>query len=403
MFTKPKIFKFLFFYLSSKIILLLLLPFAWTNFFQIFNLENSANPDLVFNDLYFRAQYKNCLDNPHYTREKSVVLINSGSLDQDSFRLQLAEVLTKFKDIPVRAIGIDHDFRKIEKPGTDLLKQQIENNPKIIYSYRSIKDDGTADSSYLCFKAKKGDTNFPDKYTVRRYFSHDTSFAYQLAKLAFPEIMKGKMAMNETFNINFSTIDSGILKCHPDTIMSNSKRDVYFKYIEASDFLKDSVNSEFYNDELKDKIVIIGHLGTAFYQREYDIQDKLAVPIDMERIILREKTMHGVVIQANAIENLLHPESRFWEPGPLLSSILNEIAYILFLLFLFGEFGKLANIFTLLLISLPYTYFVLYLMDWNIYITVTSTMLQLFFIEEYVDICKPFYNRIAKKYKFLNH
>ena len=76
MFTKKNIFKFLFFYLSSCLILIVLSEIAETKFFQIFTIEEIGNPDLEWNDLHYKSV--NPYRNSHYTREKSVILINSG-------------------------------------------------------------------------------------------------------------------------------------------------------------------------------------------------------------------------------------------------------------------------------------------------------------------------------------
>jgi hypothetical protein len=403
MFKKKNIIKFLFFYLGSKLILLLLIPVVSSNFFQIFNLEESGNPDMVFNDLFFRARNKDCLSNPHYKRPKSVILINSGSLNPDSFRLELAQVLNKLKTTEVKAIGIDHDFIKTDKIGTEALKKEIESNPKIIYSYRSNKDDGSSDSNYIDFKAKKGDTRLPDDYTIRRYFNNEKTFGVQLVKIAYPGKLKHVEHKYEAFNINYSSTGAGIINCHPDSSFENKYWDVNFKSIEAAAFLKDSSLFDFFNDILKDKIVIVGHLGTAFYDKNYDILDKFTVPIDSERIMMREKTMYGAVIHANAIENILHPESKFIEIHGIWHFLLHELMFILFLMLLMMHLGKLINILILVGISIPYVILVLKLMEYNIYITLTSTLLNLLFIEEFYEILDPFYTKIAKKLKIDHH
>jgi hypothetical protein len=401
MFKKKNIIKFLFFYIASKFILLLLIPIASSNIFQIFNLENSGNPDLVFNDLYFRARNKDCLSNEHYKRPKSVVLINSGSLNPDSFRLELASVLYKLKLTEARAIGIDHDFFKTDKIGTASLKNEIESNSKIVYSYRSNKDDGSKDSSFIDFKATKGDTRLPDTYSIRRYYEHENTFGASLVKIAYPDKAKQIVKNEGIFNINYSSTGSGVINCHPDSSFENKYWDVNFKSIEAASFLYDTTLSDFFKEEIKNKIVIIGHLGTAFYDNAYDVQDKFAVPIDPDRIMLREKTMHGAVIHANAIENILHPESKFFEIKGFLDFFLHELLFILFMILLFQHYGKLANITILIGISIPYVIVVLKLMEYHIYITMTSTLLSLLFAEEFFEIIEPIYNKFAKKFKLV--
>ena len=142
MFTKKNIFKILFFYLFSSLILILLSQISEIKFFQIFTIEQIGNPDLEWNDLHYKTV--NVYNNKHYTREKSVVLINSGSLNRDSFRLELAKVLTKLKKINAKAIGIDHQFSvnpDEEKIGTKELIESINANPKIVLGYIADKNN----------------------------------------------------------------------------------------------------------------------------------------------------------------------------------------------------------------------------------------------------------------------
>lgn len=410
MFKKKNIIKFLFFYLGSKLILMLLIPVAASNFFQIFSLEESGNPDLVFNDLYFRAKNKDCLSNKHYTREKSVVLINTGSLSTDSFRLELAKILIKLKNTDVKAIGIDHDFLKINKIGTEDLKREIESNPKIVYSYRPHKDDGTSDKDYYDFKAEKGKTNLPDIYTIRRYESDPNTFGAMLVKMSKNNPVKhenkhhnihtvnhGHADHHEPFNINYCSVGDGL--CAFDDY-NNKLSLVNFTYIEAKDFLRDSANFENFQSILKDKILILGHLGTFSFNKKYDIEDKFSVPIDSERIMMREKTMHGAVIHANAIENLLHPETMFFELHGIWHFLHHEILFVLFLIVLMLHLGKLYNILILAGISIPYIIGVMYMMENQIYIAMTSTLLHLMFIEEFYEILEPFYVKLSKKLKY---
>ena len=66
MFTKKNIFKFLFFYLLSWLILIIVSEIAETKFFQLFTIEEIGNPDLEWNDLHYKSidlLFNNCLKN----------------------------------------------------------------------------------------------------------------------------------------------------------------------------------------------------------------------------------------------------------------------------------------------------------------------------------------------------
>ena len=172
--------------------------------------------------------------------------------------------------------------------------------------------------------------------------------------------------------------------------------------MEASDFLEDSIFNRSFVESFKDKIVIIGHLGSNLIDKKFDTEDKFPVPIDSKRIMLRDRTMYGAVIHANAVENLIRPESKFYELNGFWQFLLHEILFIGFLLFLFLHYGRLINILTLIIISIPYSLIILKLMDFNIYIVISTTLFHLLFIEEFYEILEPFYRKIIKKYSLFN-
>jgi CHASE2 domain-containing sensor protein len=402
MFTKKNIFKFLFFYLLSSLILILLTQIAETKFFQIFTIEEIGNPDLEWNDLHYKSV--NVYQNKHYTREKSVVLINSGSLNKDSFRLELAQVLSKLKELNTKAVGIDHQFSNENKIGTNELIKSINENPKIVLGYIADKNNTARLTNNLKLKSLLGKADLPDDYTIRKYYDNNSTFAHQLVKVAFPNKISNTQHQVEhhPFTIHYSCINDGLVEFSET---SNTLKPINFKYIEGKDFINESeagFNKSFV-ETFKNKIVIIGHLGTNLIDKKYDSEDKFAVPIDTSKIMLRDKTMYGSVIHANAIENILHPESKFKELHGIWHVLLHQLLIIGFLLVLFLHLGKFFNILILIIISIPYTYGVMKLMDYNVYITMSTTLLHLLFVEEFYEMLAPLYKKITKKNNSTHH
>jgi hypothetical protein len=66
------------------------------------------------------------------------------------------------------------------------------------------------------------------------------------------------------------------------------------------------------------------------------------------------------------------------------------------LLLLFLNLGKLINISIVIVLSVIYAVIIMKLMDFNIYITMASTLFQLLFLEEFFEIIEPLYNRVVK-------
>ena len=396
MFTKKNIFKFLFFYLFSTFMLLVLNRIAETKFFQLFTIEQIGNPDLEWNDLHYKSV--NPLTNVHYTREKSVVLINSGSLNRDSFRLELSKVLTKLKKINAKAIGIDHQFSAEpyeEKIGTKELIESINANPKIVVGHIEDVNNPNKLSKELKLKAIKGKADLPDDYTIRTYYDQNSTFANQLIKIAFPSKFSNSEEGNEPFTINYSCLNDGLVE-YSNT--SENLDSINFKYIEAKEFIDENESgfNHSFTKTFKNKIVIIGHLGSNLINKKYDVEDKFAVPTDTSKIMLRDKTMYGSVIHANAIENILHPETKFKELNSFFNILLDQFFIIGMLLLLFLNLGKLINISIVIVLSVIYAIIIMKLMDFNIYITMASTLFQLLFLEEFFEIIEPLYNRVVK-------
>ena len=376
--------------------LLVLNRIAETKFFQLFTIEQIGNPDLEWNDLHYKSV--NPLTNVHYTREKSVVLINSGSLNRDSFRLELSKVLTKLKKINAKAIGIDHQFSSDpddEKIGTKELIESINANPKIVVGQIEDVNNTNKLSKELKLKAIKGKADLPDDYTIRTYYDQNSTFANQLIKIAFPSKFSNSEKGSESFTINYSCLNDGLVEF---SNTSESLDSINFKYIEAKEFIDENESgfNHSFTKTFKNKIVIIGHLGSNLINKKYDVEDKFAVPTDTSKIMLRDKTMYGSVIHANAIENILHPETKFKELNNFFNILLDQFFIVGMLLLLFLNLGKLINISIVIVLSVIYAIIIMKLMDFNIYITMASTLFQLLFLEEFFEIIEPLYNRVVK-------
>ncbi len=365
--------------------------------FQIFSLQEMVGTDFLFNDLYYRLKNKNIFNDKHFTSDKQVVLINGGSLSAENFRLDLAMILRKLKEYKPAAIGIDYEFSKTDKPGTKELIDEILSNDKIIAAYRSAYNDSLTSANYIYFKDRRGDVLFPDEHSVRNYYNNDSTFAFRLAKIAKKDKLIKMPDYQETFAIHYSTYNDGLIPCCDKM---NPYWDINFKYFEGNEFINDFLDLDEFRRQVEGKIVIIGHLGTNLIPKMFDVEDKFKVPIDINDIAIRERTMYGAVIHANAIENIINVQKRFYELSPLGYLVIYELLYILFLmLFLFVKMGRIFNVFFVIFISLFSLWLILELMQYGIYIIMGSTIFQLFFIEEFSEIIEPHYNKILKIFR----
>jgi hypothetical protein len=364
-----------------------------TQFMRLFKIQELVSNDLSFNDLYYRIQFKNIYDKTHFTREKSVVLINTGSLSNEYFRLELATLIEKIESYKPKAVGIDFIFSNNPRPGTDELKKVVENYPNVIIG--TIPDN----QNNLKFNDKtlSGDVSFYNtSKSIRYYSSSDSSFACRLVSAANPGKSGYYKAGDELFPIHYCCVHDGLVDYNQETALFSEAN---FKFMEASEVLNDSSDLHAF---LKDKIVIIGHLGAScLSDRNNDVADKFCVPTDTLSLTNRDPVMFGAVIHANAVENILHPETTFKEWKGTFYQLMVNLFYLAFLAFiLFTDVGKFYNILIMTLLTIPGLYIVLWLMKENIYMTMGVTLINLLIIEEISEMIDPIYTK-GRKY-FLN-
>ena len=389
-----KTIKLLFFYFSVKLIICF---FSWIldfNFLGILKLENVATSDLSLNDLYYPIRDKtNGSDLDNIIGEK-VIVINTGSIDTGCFRLNLANLLLSLKTYNPKIIAIDHTFESEDKLGTEELSYVINASKNIILA----KKENTKSTLILGKQVEYGSVDFPDdQHTIRRYYSYPTTFAAKVAE----KISNSSINYNfpaDSFFINYVFTSKDVLTVNDTSLFLRLKK-IY--KIEAADILnRDSIALEFLKKYASNNALLLGHLGytNSNFNPENDIEDKYAVPCDSS-MVNRQKTMSGLMIHVNAIENLINKENRFFcFSDNLLFKCLIEILILLFLWFLlYFNYGKVANVFILFLFSLPVLYIVLFLMHkFNVYIEIGLTLLQLLVYEELTELIEPVYEKISK-------
>ena len=378
-------------------LLMLVIQFVLSQpFMSIFQIETNAANDICLNDLH----YKISREIPNNNLSNNIVLINSGDMSIDSFRLQFAQLIDYIDFFKPKVIGVDHDFsNNSDILGTTELVTSISSKNNIVLG---LDEESNYDKIKIS-NATYGSVNFFEHFhTVRRYNSDTNTFA---AKIAVKHSSNSAyLNKNKSFVINFVAQDFKLLKMNENDIYN-------FKFSEESNYKIPSFNSKeilqsnnfkLLQETFQNKIILVGHLGNnKLNDIRNDLEDKYAVPCDTN-LLFRQKTMPGVVIHANAIENIINPKKSFNALSDEFWFIFIEelfiIAYLSFLLIY--SVGKLINILVMLLFTIPLLFIVLYVMQFSFYIEVGTTLLQLLIFEEMVEILEPLYNKL--KYKFKN-
>jgi CHASE2 domain-containing sensor protein len=362
------------------------------NFMQVFEIQNLGSKDFSFNDMYYRVKLKEGLEySPHFSKKKTVVLINSGSLDRENFRYALSRVLYRLERFEPLAIGIDHTFSKKSAQAdssTHQLKEAITTTSNLVLA----KIPSESQSS-IQFNRPLGEVELPVvHFSIRYYKDGPQTFASKLGEAAGFE----KDDYNESdgkFPIHYSSVQNGLVHW---LNMENHLYDINFKYVEAPE-LFDTSQFKALKKILRNKIVIIGHLGSPDAFNLFDVEDKHPVPVDTNNVANRERIMPGAVIHANALENIIHPKNKFSEWKGLTLLLLTELVFLLYLIFImFTEFGKLFNVLLLAIISFPLIYLVLFMMEGGVYVTLGVTLLQLLMVEEVLEIIDFIYDKLRR-------
>ena len=354
---------------------------------QLIHFEHLAIEDVEFNDIYYSTRPGN---DKILLLEKEVVLINTGSLPSDSvFRLRIAELIRKIAVYRPMATGIDLYFEQDKDPDIDrMLGEAISEQSNIV-----LAKDKNMVRNQKFRSAHFGIVNFPisKKYgeTVREYYNYainekDTllSFALQLSRLKDPSINPSESIEY----LRYSCVYKGYYNVFGtgDSLTYNN-----FPAIEAKDVLNDR-DSLLTSKLIKDKIVILGHLGRDSMFSIWDSEDKFMVPTDSS-LIHNRLLMPGAVIHANAVQAMIN-DIHFSEMKGWRNELITDLILIIFLLIFYSVHHKfiLHELINLLIIfgsTIPIVFFLgNWLMMFGIYYRTGSLFLQIAFILEFVEI-----------------
>jgi len=362
---------------------------------QLIHFEHLAMEDVVFNDIYYSVRPET---DKSLIKEKEVVLVNSGTILIDSFRLKLAQVITEVSRYKPAAIGIDMQFESHKNVLFDsVLKEVLLNNKNIV-----LAQDGKKINNQVFETSFNGVANFPSKenesvreYYVRMIEGKDTlpSFAFTLCKVNDKEFdIDG-----ETSYLKYSTVGKGYYNVLNK--LDNSGK-YNFPAIEALDILN-RTDTIAIRELIQNKIIIIGHLGTNSMDNENDSEDKYRVPTD-STLINRAPIMPGAVIHANAVQMFLTGNKIVKIDGWIYELItwIILIGYLMVFYTVHHKYylGKLINILIIFGSTIPIIFiFGVWLMAIGIHYKVGALFLQIAFLEEFIEIAEGFSKKFSKK------
>lgn len=397
----PRAYKFIKLGIIYVAVKLLIIISDWVGQLPLFNivsLEEVIVSDATFNDLYYQVRDR---WDKSPTLSGQVILVNTGGLPADSFRLSLAQLMTQLHGYEPAAIAVDHDFYPdTSLPGSSALLAAA-NLPTVIMAQQGDKHPGLPYAATVT----TGDVQFPEgQSSIRRYTATNNSFAYRVAEYLMDR--QPAPLPEESFVINYLTDANGFFTPADlmfDFYLANpEQRQSQFLMLDGQAILQgDDPSLSALSVLAKDRVFLLGHMGNPVLRdMAFDIEDKHRVPCDTN-FVNRSRTMDGLLIHANAVENIIQPAQRFtvWSDSIWFSIVVElfMLAFLYYLLYVEIEFA--INMAVLITLSFPALFLIIYLMTQHIYIEFGLTLLQILILEELVDLLQSGYRSLSKVVK----
>ena len=229
-------------------------------FLQIFNHSINANSDIQLNDLYYR------LDHWGRSYPTHVTLINSGSLSHESeaFNAELRELLSAVDAERPKGLGVDLILSENRLAEDSLWIDFRDSGKEVVF--------GATPTSEYPTGYRLGNVALPTAKgrTVRSY-AFAGGEAGGLKSLA--EAVVGRPAARPGEQVlRFLGSTQGVRVIDESTTGKVQFGQGDFAALEGADLLKDSTRS--WSEWVRNRYVIVGHLGTDSILNPHDAEDK---------------------------------------------------------------------------------------------------------------------------------
>ncbi len=385
-----------------KVVILFLM--GALHFFESLNPLELSIQEIDFLDLHYRQ------DNREGSPESvDVVLINSGSIPDTSrevFRDNFALILNAINSKTPSVLGIDIEFEEKSNPLTDLnLVEALDSFPNLVMAEFGNQNAITSKNA-----SKANISLIGSIIETKRFYalnSEDTvSFALAVSQKYLNKtlsVSSDPLLIDHKYNFKKSLSWEKLDK-------ANDSNGVSIPIIEAGEILKkieDTLYLKRLNLFLKDKIVLVGHLGRDSAANPFDLEDKHIVPDESQDLLGKIPNTPGLFIHAQVIEMLINDrvvkEFKGFLKGFLEWFILIAVAILYVYLAHNSIWFKpivlpLSFIFIFILV-----YIALLLRDQNIYWPVGQLTLQIVILIESVEFYEPISVWLNKKWRIKSY
>jgi CHASE2 domain-containing sensor protein len=374
---------------SGLVVLLLLLLTRLINF-GAFDLYRLAFKEFSFLDTFYAQRM---YSKSQLTVNNNINLVNVGHLK----RYEIAELIEKIHKQKPKVIGVDVIFDHSKKDRVDKKLWSALQHENVIGVFAFQNETISKNHAVLdVFRDKLGYANFNFDYynsVIRSFLAIKTfndneyqSFGLKVAqkfvgdekKLSWRKMDKKSIPINYSGGLEHYNI------VEPDTIFAKTEL-----------------------RELKDKIVLLGYMGTPTGNL-YDIEDKHFTPLNQEFLGKSSPDTFGIVIHANIIEMLINDKRHWVVPMGLVWSFGLVITFFVLSYFIKLNKKHLSSyIFTRKLLQLGFTIIFIGLSLWllskNIYFKITALIWYIVLSLQCVWAYKLLINYLHKKYKWKSY
>ncbi|PVW14534.1 CHASE2 domain-containing protein [Marixanthomonas spongiae] len=373
--------------LVFSVIVIYLISFLIVNL-SIFNPFTNAFKDFSFLDLYYSQEM---FDKKPV---KDIVVVNIEHKD----RFQIHQLIEHVKKQKPKVIGLDIVFKDKKDSYVDSLLGNSLQPDNVILSKAFLGKSWAYNAAPFIKNPELvgySNLNFNLKTDVIREF-------------------EGYQNISDSTQTSFSTLVSKQFledKWNHKRMREKLSKPIPINYSGTSDQFFTFSYQEFMETDthpfLKDKIVLIGYLGTP-HNNYYDIEDKFFTPLNIKTAGKSPPDMFGVLIHANIIAMLINNDFIKVIPNWAILFITGIISYLALLYFMYASTKKpVSYMLNKKIVQLLFTVFLLWFSLWlykiNILFKPELIIAVLVLSVEFIGLYKILIFKLNKRYKWKSY
>ncbi|NNE31739.1 MAG: CHASE2 domain-containing protein [Winogradskyella sp.] len=282
-------------------VLLAILSIALFNI-RFFNVFHKAFEDFSFLDVFYSEKFVE-----DAKINDAIILVNIENLDREGIAILLEAVL----DEQPKVVGFDIILEnRSHRTQVDSILADLLKNDKVVTVF-NYNEDGTIVENDLFFATARASTyanfdfDFKESQVIREFIG--IKDLYGATQYAFATKLAKAYLSDELWNAY--NYDKKLSELQYINYSGNIEKYTQLNLLDFSPGVPKPI--------LKDKIVIMGFLGSSTSNNAFNIEDKLWTPLNKYFAGKSDRDMYGTVVHANIVNMLIKNDlllkvSNFW-------------------------------------------------------------------------------------------